>query len=555
MARVTDLVPDSPLDLGLPHPEWRQYQRETVAQIIEGFESGSKVLLSAPTGSGKTVLGSAAARVLGGNAMFLAHTIHLQQQQLRTLPDAKTATGRANHVCPLPDPFGQEFTAAEAPCPCALATKDGCSYYRQLFACGDADEAVLNYAYAVRVCKTKGMKVYESDPESGAPTVRTLPNPFTGRDLLVCDEAHLMEHALIDVDTIEVSKRTFELLRVPLPLSLDLNSWRAWAEQYLPAVEQRVGALMRTFTANQHPHRDDIREARRLQSALNVLSEVLRINPQGVPYFVGRTAMGFVIQPIWAWSTAHNLLWRYGRHILIMSATVGNPSLTTKLLGIEPGDWQLVDVPSTFPVANRPVFYWPIMRMNVRTTDRDKFQQVHALAHIAAKFPNSAGVIHCCSYDLGRFLYDNSAIYPALVSRLVIHDTKSRAAAFKDFEESPGNRILITPAATTGVDWDFVGWQMIPKIPFPNLGDDIVRLRYEYATEEGEPIGKQVFLQEAALAVVQASGRCVRTPTSKGVTVITDANFWSLFKFTSPMSFPSWFRDAVQWYKPNGGKN
>ena len=555
MARVTDLVPESPLDLDLPHPEWRQYQRDTVAQIIEGFESGNKVLLSAPTGSGKTVLGSAVARVQGGNAMFLAHTIHLQQQQLRTLPDAKTATGRANHVCPLPDPFGQEFTAAEAPCPCALATKDGCSYYRQLFECGDADEAVLNYAYAVRVCKAKGMKVYECDEESGQPIVRTLPNPFLERNLLVCDEAHLMEHALIDVDTIEISKRTFEQLRVPLPLSLDLNSWRTWAEQYLPAVEQRVGALMQTFRANQHPHRDDIREARRLQSALNVLSEVLRINPQGVPYFVGRTPMGFVIQPIWAWNTAHNLLWKYGRHILIMSATIGNPTLTTKLLGIEPGDWQMVEVPSTFPLVNRPVFYWPVMKMNVRTSDRDKFQQVHALAHLAAKFPNSAGVVHCCSYDLGRFLYDNATIYPALVSRLVIHDAKTREAAFKDFEESPGNSILITPAATTGVDWDFVGWQMIPKIPFPNLGDDIVRLRYEYVTEEGEPIGKQVFLQEAALAVVQASGRCVRTPTSKGVTVITDSNFWSLFKFTSPMSFPTWFQEAVQWYKPTGGKN
>jgi len=162
-------------------------------------------------------------------------------------------------------------------------------------------------------------------------------------------------------------------------------------------------------------------------------------------------------------------------------------------------------------------------------------------------------VVHCCSYDLGRFLVENAGIYPDLVSRLLFHDSQGREATFQGFEAHPGNRILVTPAATTGVDWDFVGFQMIPKVPFPDLSDDIVRLRYEYTTEEEEPIGKRVYLQEAALAVVQASGRCVRTPTSKGVTIITDGAFWTLFKFTSPASFPGWFRDAVRWYKPNGG--
>jgi Rad3-related DNA helicase len=94
---------------------------------------------------------------------------------------------------------------------------------------------------------------------------------------------------------------------------------------------------------------------------------------------------------------------------------------------------------------------------------------------------------------------------------------------------------------------------MIPKVPYPNLGDDIVRLRYEYCTEEGEEIGKEVFKQEAALAVVQASGRNIRTPTSKGVTVITDSNFLSLFNHTSRASFPGWFREAVQFYHPSTG--
>ena len=553
MVRELELVPESPADLGLPHPSWWQHQREAVENVLAGFERGHKVLLSAPTGSGKTLIGSAVARVQGGTSMFLAHTIYLQRQQLRTLPQAATATGRANHRCLLPDPFGQELTAAEAPCPCLHAVEGGCGYYNQLFACAEADEVVLNYAYAVRVCKAHGMKATTIDPESGLEVPLVLPNPFVNRGLLVCDEAHLLERALIDADTIEVSRRTFDRLHVPLPSTAEMGAWQEWANKWVMSVANRVTGLLKSFRAVEHPHRDDIREARSLQSAYTVISEVLQINPQGVPYYVGRTPMGFQIRPLWAWYAAHNLLFKYGDDVVIMSATLGDPALTTRLLGIEPDDWSLVEVPSTFPVENRPVFYWPVMKMRYNNTYEEKMQQVHALAHLAAKFPNSAGVVHCCSYDLGRFLVENAGIYPDLVSRLLFHDSQGREATFQGFEAHPGNRILVTPAATTGVDWDFVGWQMIPKVPFPDLSDDIVRLRYEYQTEEGEPIGKRVYLQEAALAVVQASGRCVRTPTSKGVTIITDGAFWTLFKFTSPASFPGWFRDAVRWYKPNGG--
>ncbi len=553
LARITtDLVPESPQDLGLPHPSWWQHQREAVAEILEGFEHGHKVLLSAPTGSGKTLIGSAVARVQGGTSMFLAHTIYLQRQQLRTLPQAATATGRANHRCLLPDPFGQELTAAEAPCPCQHAVKGGCGYYDQLFACDDADEVVLNYAYAVRVCKARGMKVTTLDPATGQEVNLVLPNPFIGRGLLVCDEAHLLERALIDADTVEISRRTFDRLHVPLPATTEMGSWQEWANRWVMPVANRVTTLLKGFRAVEHPHRDDIREARSLQAAYSVLSSVLQINPQGVPYYVGRTPSGYQIRPLWAWDTAHDTLFKYGRNVVIMSATVGDPALTTKLLGIEPDDWTLAEVPSTFPVDNRPVFYWPVMKMKHGNTDNEKMQQVHALAHLASKFPTSAGVVHCCSYALGAFFLANAGIYPELASRLLLHGPQDREKVVADFEAHPGNRILVSPAVTTGVDWDFVGWQMIPKVPFPDLSDDIVRLRYEYQTEEGEPIGKAVYLQEAALAIVQASGRCVRTPTSKGVTVITDGAFWTLFKFTSPASFPNWFRDAVTWYKPGG---
>ena len=68
MVRTTELVPESPTDLGLLHPSWWRHQREAVEGVLAGFEQGHKVLLSAPTGSGKTLIGSAVARVQGGTS-------------------------------------------------------------------------------------------------------------------------------------------------------------------------------------------------------------------------------------------------------------------------------------------------------------------------------------------------------------------------------------------------------------------------------------------------------------------------------------------------------
>ena len=176
--------------------------------------------------------------------------------------------------------------------------------------------------------------------------------------------------------------------------------------------------------------------------------------------------------------------------------------------------------------------------------DSEKIRQAQALDRLAALFPTTPGVVHCNSFALGKFLYDH--VQDSTRVRVLLHHRDNREVVGV-FEQNPRNNILISPSVTVGVDWDFVGWAMIPKVPYPDLGDDIVRLRFEYVTEEGEPIGKRVYQQDAAVTVVQAAGRHVRTERSKGVTVITDRAFWPLFKHQAPAAFPQWFRDAVVW--------
>jgi Rad3-related DNA helicase len=546
-------LPDSPEALGIPgYPEWREHQKEITSAIVDALETNETVLVEAPTGAGKTIIGAATSRALGGRALYLAHTIMLQEQQLRTLPRAVTVTGRRNHACLLPVAQELGLTADEADCPCELAEPAGCSYYRQWFAAMDAQDVVLNYAYMVRIVKAHGIRVADGWGTQGE-NRDVIPNPFVGRRLMVCDEGHNLEQALLAADTVDVYQQSFEKYGYRLPDSVEVRPWLEWATQVQPQVSERLKELNRTRGSLDGLTVDTFKEANRLKGLVQTLDGVKEFGKFGAenPVYVARKAHGYTMQPLWAWNRSKKLLFGHADSSIVMSATLGAPGLTARLLGLS--SWAHLKIPSTFPVANRPVFYWPVSKMKYSMGDFDKQKQVVALVHLAQKFPNSPGVVHCNSYALGKYFYEGVArIHPETWARCVFHDSKSRTATFADFEQSPGNRILITPAATTGVDWDFLGWQMIPKVPYPDLSDDIVRLRYDYQTEEGEKLGQEVYTNEAVKTLVQAAGRCVRTPTSKGVTVITDAAFWPLFKYIAPDAFPDWFRAAVSWYEPKG---
>lgn len=537
-------IPDTPEALGLDpllFPEWREHQREAVQEIVDAFDSTGRVLLEAPTGSGKTIIGAAVARALGGSAMYMAHTIMLQNQQLHTLPDAVTVTGKRNHLCPVLQLAEPGATAEDGDCPCDLASPDGCSYYQQWFRALTAQDVVLNYAFVVRVLKAGGLRVADGEGWIGE-NKDAIPNPFRNRALMVCDEGHNLESALLDADGVEVHQRAFEHYHLDPPTgSIELDQWLEWSQDSSQDLEQQVAGKFL-----------DVHEKRAVRNLRQTLKNVQDLSKaaESTPIYVGRTEYGARLRPLWAWNRSEQILFRHAPATIIMSATLGEPHLAARLLGLK--NWTHVKIPSTFPVANRPVLYWPVARMRHGMDESEKVRQIGALVHLARKFPDSPGVVHSGSFALAQYLTSGVLAWaPDVAVRLLSHDSKSRDATFKTFENHAANEILVTPSASTGVDWDHVGWQMIPKVPFPDLSDEFVRLRYDYVDPyTGEDIGKQVYTQEAVKTLVQAAGRCVRTPTSKGVTVITDSTFWPLFKYTAPNAFPDWFRPAVKWYNP-----
>lgn len=554
-------VPNTPAELGLDpnrFPSWRENQQEAIGEIADEFVEHDFVLAEFPTGAGKTPIGVASSRMqnpANPKSLTLAHTIALQEQQLQTIPTAITATGRRNHPCLL---LGEPFNAEDAndldQCgSCKYAAPKGCSYYRQWFAAQTAPDVMLNYAYIIRAGKAETIKVRSGTGTMGE-KLNQLPNPFINRDLMVCDEGHNLENALVGQIGAELRLASFDRYNVPCPNSINFADWVVWAQD----AWHKLNALFIDLQnkAKAHGARvDTIQEARRVKAMIRQVENVQDLYTPDAdsaadtpPVFVGLTKDIATIQPLFVWHKAKKMLFNYGMKKMIMSATLGSPGLTARLLGLAEDEYTHIAVPSTFPVENRPIVMWPVSKMSYDADGHDRMLQAKALVYLAETFPNQPGVVHCHSFAWGDELAAMvRQISPRVASRLITHNSADRKIVHAAWEhnEGHGDAILITPSATTGVDWDFVGWQVLNKVPYAYLGDPVIRARTDYVTSDGEKLGQQVYTEDAVKTVVQSCGRNVRTPTSRGINIITDAAFSSLFNRASD-AFPEWFKDAIR---------
>jgi ATP-dependent DNA helicase DinG len=196
-------------------------------------------------------------------------------------------------------------------------------------------------------------------------------------------------------------------------------------------------------------------------------------------------------------------------------------------------------VPSPFPIEHRLVYSWPIIYWP--RYDQDQKAVAPALAravnHILAMHPDKRGLIHSVSYSRTKLLLDS-----CLSARLFTHaqdesfdDTVARLA---DTERA----VLVSSRATEGVNLrgDHSEFQIFIKIPFQFLGDPLVKQR--------QMSRRGWYDLMAAMAIVQGSGRSVRTECDIASTYILDGRWPSWFRANKHL-FPEYFRDAMRNFK------
>ena len=508
-----------------PFATYRAGQREAIDRARDAFRAGKRfVVIEAPTGAGKSAMAIALAREANSAYILTAQKI-LQDQYFRDFPDLAIMKGRANYDC-----LVAPTHAAAAPCIAGrrFPQCDACPYFRAKDAAIGADGTIMNYAYYLAELNHAG--------------------GFGRRDLLVLDEAHGAEAALMGFVQVSVSDAALERAGVEasIPPALDGLGLFDFAEDLAPLLIDRSHALEEQLREGELGQTAAIQQMQVKQWCDQQVTRLELLRDSRYEDFVewtqervqGAEGASLTFKPVTVASFAESHLFRHGERVLMMSATILDAPTFLRGLGVAPEDAEVVSLPSAFPPENRPIVVRPSARLTRHWLDRELPKLAHEVGEILSAHPDEKGVIHAHSYRIARYLEDH--VPPSQRARVVTHHSAAgRDAALLDHVTRDAPTVLLTPSMTEGIDLadDLSRWQVICKIPYPYLGDPQIAAR--------KSIDPGWYDWRTCLTIVQGYGRSVRSADDHAVTYVLDADF-PKFLDRQRHRFPPWFVEAVQ---------
>ena len=512
-------VPDKPMFDG--YNSWRKYQRQAIDKIVN--VNKRYVILDAPTGSGKSLVAMSIAKLIGGRTYYIVGTKDLQEQLLRDFPFLAILKGRNNFKCLLKKVSCDQcmYSYIKKPCP----RKEECPYYIHKEKAKQSKYVVWNYSMFL--------------------TNQTFVGDFPPADLLICDEAHLLEGALMSFINVTFNHDFFNDFDIGFPGKDE----EEYVFDRINKVEKIINKQYSTLTGrlqmrlyeDEEPERIELQKCNELGSKLKKLHFFKKMYNKDTwvmdycrnQYDWHNDFISF--KPLKVdWFSDYIFSW--ASKILLMSATMPHTSILCNSLDISSSALVRLNIPSTFKKENRAVVYHPIGRMShayweVTIEKVIRFMSEYCKSH------KEKILVHCANYKIASTLMDASSMAPDY--NIYFHETaEERSFVLDKFKEAEAPAMLITPSMETGIDLpgDMCRIQFIVKVPYLSLGDKQVKERLA--------IDRDWYISSTINRLVQASGRIVRSEDDWGRTYILDECFADLVRYYKEF-FPSWFLEAI----------
>lgn len=529
-----------------PLPEWvtqiREHQWRAALEVVEAIENGAGlVFVDAPTGSGKTLLGDLIARLLGQPAIYLCTTKSLQDQVLEDYPYAAVLKGKANYRT-MHKPF-PEYTADDCD---GSIEKDDCSYCDPMVDCAyrvaksraiRSQLAVMNMAYWLREANLVRRPAFSLPPDPTASETATGRRRREG-GLFILDECDTLEDQLLGFIEFSVSKRRARELGVEAPRKgSHKNTVRKWLrDELVPAIESVIAELR----TNRTPE-----NARKMRGYAQMLEDAQRVELELEDenwirdYSQESTPLSY--KPVTVDGYGPRMIWQHGGRMILMSATIISPEEMVETLGYT-GEWAVVRVPMTFPVENRPIHVAPVANMVKKDGEEERGfpALLKAIGNILDKHPDDRTLIHTVSYGRAEQIMRGMREHRRRRTFLTYRNASEREEVLAVYRNTPG-AVLLAPSFERGIDLagEDCRVQIVAKIPYPNMGDPRVSARSH------GPGGDAWIAVQTIRALVQMTGRGVRSADDYCTTYILDKQFVSNVWRRNKNLFPAWWAEAV----------
>jgi len=529
-----------------PFPKIRKQQKDALEFAVDALKNDKKfIIIEAGTGVGKSAIG------VGLNRYLLQ-----QPTSEGFLPGAYVITTQKI----LQDQYLQDFGNVNGD---MLSLKSSsnfqCRYHRKntcadsLRALSGADKSSKFFRTCAFNCSYKHAK---KDFIAGNEGITNFSyflaeTQYAGqlkpRNLLIIDEAHNIELQLSKFIEVTISERfAGSILKLSWPGEMSLSKSVKWIKEvYRPKLASHckfVKSSLQKYLGVPERINEFSNLAKKLEMLDKHLCKINRfletyksdnwiVNHQ--PGF-GKTMRKIEFKPIDVSYFCNDLLFGHGSKILLMSATILDKDAFCESLGIPKENAAFVSFPSPFPKDNRPVIYNPIGSMSSKNIDMTLPKMAKAVKVILDGHKGEKGIIHCHSYKIAKYLKQH-----VRSSRLLIHNSDNRDAVLEKHIKSQSSTVLLSPSMTEGVDLkdDCSRFQILCKIPFPYLGDKLVKKRMHK--------WRWWYPLQTTKTILQSTGRSVRHKDDFAVTYILDGD-WDRFIGRNKKFFPQDFIKCMQ---------
>jgi Rad3-related DNA helicase len=509
-----------------PFPEIRPAQEEALGAIERAHAAHKKfVVLEIPTGGGKSGIAIAAAQwakaVLGDGTYILSPQKTLTSQYVNDFAHTglRELKGRNSYHC---HDFSSDCERGSVLRGNDKTVCHACPYRQAKDEFISSSLGVTNFSYYLNEMQYAGQ--------------------LGRRSMLILDEGHNTEMALIDETDIEIKPRhRFQYRIGSIPGGAKIEKYQEWAESI---ASRAIETYIQEEEQIKYPTPDErIASFQKISSARKMSGRLARfVNSTALDEWVAWTSSDktVTIRPLTPKLHTGRMLFDHADMVIIMSATILDFKTFTRNLGIEEQGCEFLALPSDFAKENREIHYRPVGSMAY--TDQEK--TLPLLAHfvrtvLSQLHPTEKGIVHTHTRKINEYLAEALS---DLGNRIITYsDSKAREQAVHAHRSSLHPTVLFTPGMAEGLDLkdDLSRFQIICKVPYPYL---------DHYTKSRIKLDPAWYQWRTALTLVQATGRSVRSKTDYAVTYVLDADF-ERFIARNKNVLPRWWLDAIRWPK------
>lgn len=518
----------------------RQMQKDLMARIGGALESGHKrIILSAPTGIGKSLIAAAFASSFEDSFVVTASK-HLQDQYRRDLEFLLPVKGKSNFACPKlmqiekvsteGRAFKNGLTCDKGACIETVQTETGskqrpcpfkptiaqvrdrvpgewCPYYVQKYAALTGKHSLWNYASYLQAVKYNRRVFAE----------------YLSREASVFDEAHKLEDQIVDFVGVDVyagpaseagiNMEGYDSEDIGVLLGI-LEKMESHYRGRIEEAEKRAepgdaDAEERIYKMTARAERISASISDVEQDPSNFVVGRPQTWPDGrfrsvsaKPVDISKYVGDFLVTPLQ----------------MFMSATIDKNSFCENT-GIPRDEVAVVDAPrSPFPLEARRVVFEDVRSLSSRSSDQDKAAVVDAIDRVMTEHAGERGLVLTSSISWCRQIKDG--LSPANAARVRICHSKNPDGRTQDeiIDEHAGTpgSVLLSSSLWEGVDLkdDLSRFQIIAKAPYPSLSERRVAVKMRRFP--------RWYSSQTLTKMLQGMGRSVRGEGDRAVTYVLD---------------------------------